>query len=278
MIHWVLLYRLLSLTIIQSPPPLSLDLFPPPFVSFSHSSPLLVSLLVAFPLIVFQPPSLPPFFPSFSQCYHPRSDQWTTVSPLPIQRSGFGSAVVDGMLYLAGGCNNLSKVSSVDCYNPEKDEWTTMAPMSIRRSGLGVGVAPAFLFWDCVFINLAPSYLQPNLLYLSIYNLVAQLRLFHTFHFGYHVLWPYTISIYTVSCFPLPSKLYTLCIYTRIGQYDKLENSNFLWIRIHKPMLPVVIVHACAVRGSDLALAGTFCRCCTVLEGGHVHVHGRCLQ
>lgn len=50
------------------------------------------------------------------------------------------------MLYLAGGCNNLSKVSSVDCYNPEKDEWTTMAPMSIRRSGLGVGVAPAFLF------------------------------------------------------------------------------------------------------------------------------------
>lgn len=86
------------------------------------------------------------FFPLFSQYYNPRTDQWTSVSPLPIQRSGFGSAVVDGMLYLAGGCNILSKVNSVDCYDPEKDNWTTVAPMSVRRSGLGVGVAPAFLF------------------------------------------------------------------------------------------------------------------------------------
>jgi N-acetylneuraminic acid mutarotase len=68
------------------------------------------------------------------------------VAPLPIQRSGFGSAVVDNTLYLAGGCNNLSKVSTVDKYDPEKDEWTSVARMSVRRSGLGVGVAPAFLF------------------------------------------------------------------------------------------------------------------------------------
>ena len=84
--------------------------------------------------------------PHNTQCYNPQSKQWTTVAPLPIQRSGFGSAVVDSTLYLAGGCNNLSKVSTVDKYDPEKDEWTSVARMSVRRSGLGVGVAPAFLF------------------------------------------------------------------------------------------------------------------------------------
>lgn len=68
------------------------------------------------------------------------------MSPLPIPRSGFGSAVVDSTLYLVGGCSNLSKINTVDKYDPDKDQWSTAAHMSIRRSGLGVGVAPAFLF------------------------------------------------------------------------------------------------------------------------------------
>ncbi len=80
------------------------------------------------------------------QRYNPRTDEWTTVAPLPIQRSGFGSAVVDSMLFLVGGCNNLCKVNTVDRYDPETDSWTSVAKMSIRRSGLGVGVAPAFLY------------------------------------------------------------------------------------------------------------------------------------
>ena len=68
------------------------------------------------------------------------------MAPLPVQRSGFGSAVVDSTLYLIGGCNNLSKVDTVDKYDPEKNKWSSAIPMSIRRSGLGVGVAPACLF------------------------------------------------------------------------------------------------------------------------------------
>ena len=50
------------------------------------------------------------------------------------------------MLFLAGGCSNLSKVNTVDCYDPDKDSWKAVATMSVRRSGLGVGVAPAFLY------------------------------------------------------------------------------------------------------------------------------------
>ena len=45
------------------------------------------------------------------QRYNPHKDEWATMAPLPIQRSGFGSAVMDNILYLCGGCNNLSKVN-----------------------------------------------------------------------------------------------------------------------------------------------------------------------
>jgi len=54
--------------------------------------------------------------------------------------------VVDGHLYLVGGCNNLSYVNTVDKYDPVNNKWTHVASMSVRRSGLGVGIAPAFLF------------------------------------------------------------------------------------------------------------------------------------
>lgn len=80
------------------------------------------------------------------QRYDPKTREWANMASLPIQRSGFGSAVVDSTLYLVGGCNNLSKVSTVDKYDPDRDEWSSAADMSIRRSGLGVGVAPAFMF------------------------------------------------------------------------------------------------------------------------------------
>lgn len=80
------------------------------------------------------------------QCYNPKTKLWQNMAPLPIPRSGFGSAVVDSTLYLVGGCSNLSKVDTVDKYDPELDKWNSVAHMTIRRSGLGVGVAPAFLF------------------------------------------------------------------------------------------------------------------------------------
>lgn len=82
----------------------------------------------------------------FPQRYDPKTQEWTDMAPLPIQRSGFGSAVVDSTLYLVGGCNNLSRVASVDRYDPEQNEWMSASSMSIRRSGVAVGVAPAFLF------------------------------------------------------------------------------------------------------------------------------------
>ena len=40
------------------------------------------------------------------------------MASLPIPRSGFGSAVMDNILYLCGGCNNLSKVSHTHITQP----------------------------------------------------------------------------------------------------------------------------------------------------------------
>ena len=50
---------------------------------------------------------------SLPQRYSPHNDEWVSMTPLPIQRSGFGSAVMDNLLYVCGGCNNLSKVCTV---------------------------------------------------------------------------------------------------------------------------------------------------------------------
>ena len=83
--------------------------------------------------------------PPFLQRYSPTTGEWTNLSPLPMERSGFSTGVVDGMLYIVGGCSNLSKLNLVNRYDPEKDEWSSVANMSVRRSGMGVAVAPAFL-------------------------------------------------------------------------------------------------------------------------------------
>lgn len=49
------------------------------------------------------------------QRYNPHTDEWALVASLPISRSGFGTAVMDNVLYLFGGCNNLSKVCFTTC-------------------------------------------------------------------------------------------------------------------------------------------------------------------
>lgn len=80
------------------------------------------------------------------QRYHPETEEWESLAPLSASRSGFGAAVMDGMLYLVGGCNSFSKVSTTDKYDPDRNRWTQVAEMSVRRSGVAVDVGPAFLF------------------------------------------------------------------------------------------------------------------------------------
>ena len=49
-------------------------------------------------------------------------------------------AAVDGLLYVAGGCDHSVSLKSVESYDPSSGEWTVLGDMSEARSGLGMAV------------------------------------------------------------------------------------------------------------------------------------------
>lgn len=49
------------------------------------------------------------------------------------RRSSAGVAVLDGMLYVAGGNDGTSCLNSVERFNPKTNTWEGVAAMNIRR-------------------------------------------------------------------------------------------------------------------------------------------------
>ena len=60
---------------------------------------------------------------------------WTTLTPMPTARGGFGLAAVEGKIFAIGGINGNLPVSTTEEYNPQTNEWTSMMPMPTPRSG-----------------------------------------------------------------------------------------------------------------------------------------------
>ena len=62
-------------------------------------------------------------------------------------RSGAGSGVMDGKLYVVGGQDRFTThYSSVECYNPVDDTWTPCAEINYARSGVAVAVLGKYLY------------------------------------------------------------------------------------------------------------------------------------
>jgi len=59
------------------------------------------------------------------------------MSPMAARRIGVGLAVVNRLLYVVGGYDGESRLSTVECYHPENNEWRLVAPMNVTRSGAG---------------------------------------------------------------------------------------------------------------------------------------------
>jgi len=57
------------------------------------------------------------------------------------RRSSAGVAVLEGMLYVAGGNDGTSCLNSVERYNPKTNTWEGVAPMNIRRFESGIRLA-----------------------------------------------------------------------------------------------------------------------------------------
>lgn len=58
---------------------------------------------------------------------------WTPVASMLSRRSSAGVAVLDGVLYVAGGNDGTSCLNSVERYSPKAGSWESVAPMNIRR-------------------------------------------------------------------------------------------------------------------------------------------------
>ncbi|MEU1203636.1 carboxypeptidase regulatory-like domain-containing protein [Streptomyces sp. NPDC005813] len=79
--------------------------------------------------------------------YHPGSDSWSRVADLPEPLESAFAAVLDGKLYVVGGINAHSSVSSaVYRYDPARDTWSRMAdyPAALHSGGCG-GVVGAIV-------------------------------------------------------------------------------------------------------------------------------------
>ena len=60
------------------------------------------------------------------------TDRWNYLSPMSIPRRGAGAAVLNGLLYVAGGMNGVH-LANVECYNPDTDTWSIVANMNHPR-------------------------------------------------------------------------------------------------------------------------------------------------
>jgi len=63
-----------------------------------------------------------------------QSNAWTAIANMLSRRSSAGVAVLEGMLYVAGGNDGTSCLNSVERFNPKTNTWEGVAPMNIRRS------------------------------------------------------------------------------------------------------------------------------------------------
>ena len=82
--------------------------------------------------------------PSIEQ-YDPSSRQWRILSQMVTGSWGAGLVTIEtgkgGVneeVYLVGGSNESSRLSSLAKYNVANDQWTSLADMSIARNGVGV--------------------------------------------------------------------------------------------------------------------------------------------
>jgi N-acetylneuraminic acid mutarotase len=62
---------------------------------------------------------------------------WVPRAPMPTARSGGGSGVIDGKIYVAGGRPPQGNDFAV--YDPAADAWTTLPGLPTQRNHLGVG-------------------------------------------------------------------------------------------------------------------------------------------
>lgn len=67
--------------------------------------------------------------------YDPSKDSWDMVAPMADKRINFGVGVMLGFIFVVGGHNGVSHLSSIERYDPHQNQWTACRPMNEPRTG-----------------------------------------------------------------------------------------------------------------------------------------------
>lgn len=57
------------------------------------------------------------------------------VAPMADKRINFGVGVMLGFIFVVGGHNGVSHLSSIERYDPHQNQWTACRPMNEPRTG-----------------------------------------------------------------------------------------------------------------------------------------------
>ncbi len=101
------------------------------------------------------------------EIYSPDTDSWSTGAPKPTPVSNIGAAVVEGRIYVPGGCIGLTSLTDrLEVYSPADDSWTEGArlPSPLCAYALATVDEDVYLFggWDGQrFVNRTLVY-DPN--------------------------------------------------------------------------------------------------------------------
>jgi hypothetical protein len=72
--------------------------------------------------------------------------EWTERAPMPTARGGAACALIDELVYCAGGEAGSSALRATEVYDPRTDSWTELEPMPRGRAGTG-GAALGGALW-----------------------------------------------------------------------------------------------------------------------------------
>jgi N-acetylneuraminic acid mutarotase len=80
------------------------------------------------------------------EVYNPITDTWSPIAPMPAVRYAMAFGAIDGILYAAGGGNNIPSFTAVDAYDPATNSWSPRAPLSTMRTYVASTVVDGLLF------------------------------------------------------------------------------------------------------------------------------------
>ena len=79
----------------------------------------------------------PSCFTGDMDVYDPRTNAWSTVTPMPTGRAMLAATTgPDGRIYALGGCGDACPDNTVEAYDPTTNSWTTLAPLGTARQEL----------------------------------------------------------------------------------------------------------------------------------------------